>query len=81
MSEYQQYYEAFSVGYWSDPDPAHCGCRGGGWALSEVDTWHRCPQHGAGVPHPEERHEGVMPEWRKCEDEGIAPEDEDQIPF
>ena len=56
MSEYSQYYNNFASvpSRWSHTDPDRCGCRGGGWFLSEVDTWHQCPAHGLGVPHPEE---------------------------
>jgi len=41
---------------WAHPAPSVCGCKGSGWFLSEVDTWHQCPYHGAGVPHPEDEH-------------------------
>lgn len=54
MSEQQAYYEAFRTGYWADPDPAFCRCRGRGWALSEVDTWHQCHIHYKGQRHPED---------------------------
>jgi hypothetical protein len=54
MSELEQYYEAVCTGYWADEDPAHCGCKGRGWMLSELDTWHQCPVHGAGARHPED---------------------------
>ena len=56
MSELSHYYNevACNPSVWSDSDPAKCGCRGGGWFLSEVDTWHRCPAHGKGVAHPED---------------------------
>lgn len=59
MSELQSYYDAFSTGYWATPDASECECGGGGWALSDVDTWHKCPCHFWGQPHPEEQ----------CEDE------------
>ena len=55
MSELATYYREFAqAGAWIDEDPNRCGCRGGGWFLSEVDTWHKCPVHGRDVPHPEE---------------------------
>lgn len=38
---------------WSHPDPRHCPCHGSGWMLSAFDTWHRCAEHGTGVPFPE----------------------------
>lgn len=62
MSELQAYYEAFCTGYWANPDEDRCQCRGSGWALSEVDTWHACPAHYKGQPHPEDYdYEGNMP--------------------
>lgn len=55
MSELQQYYDNFRTGYWAHPDPEKCKCRGSGYALSEVDTWHSCPEHYVpGQPHPED---------------------------
>jgi hypothetical protein len=53
-SEAGAYFEIFSLSYWADPDPNKCRCGGTGWALSELDTWHCCPIHGKGMPHPEE---------------------------
>ena len=55
MSELQSYYDNYArnPSRWSDPDPDKCGCHGRGWFLSEVDTWHRCPEHGNGVLHPD----------------------------
>lgn len=40
-------------GRWANRNPARCECRNG-WLLSDWDTWHQCPLHGKGVPHPEE---------------------------
>ena len=54
MSELQQYYDAFASGVFARKDSGKCRCRGGGWALSEVDTLHKCPEHYAGQPHPED---------------------------
>ena len=59
MSELQQYYEAFCTGYWSSPDASECACRGSGWALSDVDTWHHCPEHYTGQRNPEDDFEGA----------------------
>lgn len=53
MSEQSLYYESFSSGYWCEADPKACRCRGSGWALSELDTFHKCPEHYKGQPHPE----------------------------
>ena len=50
----QQYYQQFSTGHWADEDPSKCECRGSGWALSDVDTWHRCPVHYQGHDPPPE---------------------------
>ena len=41
-------------GSWAVHNPSKCPCRGQGWFLSDWDTWHACPLHGKGVPHPEE---------------------------
>lgn len=39
-------------GRWANPNPSRCECRDG-WLLSDYDTFHRCPYHGQGVPHPD----------------------------
>jgi hypothetical protein len=57
MSELVQYYEAFSTRllHGEGLDAEDCRCHGGGWILSDVDTWHKCPDHHvAGQPHPED---------------------------
>lgn len=55
MGMLQDYFNEFSQGYWADPDPKQCGCRGSGYALSDVDTWHKCPYHCTPTTrHPEE---------------------------
>lgn len=35
-------------------DPEDCACRGSGWVLSQVDTWHKCPVASHAGPHPED---------------------------
>ena len=54
-SEYSQYYETFtsrlSCGEGIPADK--CRCQGSGWILSEIDTWHKCPDHFKNQPHPE----------------------------
>lgn len=35
-------------------DPDKCACRGSGWVLSQVDTWHACPVRSHAGPHPED---------------------------
>jgi hypothetical protein len=49
----QDEYNFCQSGQWAELNPSKCPCRSG-WMLSDLDTWHRCPMHGAGVPHPEE---------------------------
>lgn len=41
-------------GNWAEINPSRCPCNGRGWLLSDFDTFHRCPIHGNGVPHPED---------------------------
>lgn len=41
-------------GIWAEHNPSSCPCSGRGWLGSDLDTWHRCPLHGQGVPHPED---------------------------
>lgn len=47
----QAYYDAFRQGHWATEKG--CLCRGSGWALSDLDTWHECPLHYEGQPHPD----------------------------
>jgi hypothetical protein len=58
----QQYYDDFRQGYWATEDPATCLCRGHGWALSDLDTWHQCPVHYRGQLHPEDCYQDECPE-------------------
>jgi len=53
MSELQAYYDTFRTGCWATEDAEECPCHGGGWALSDVDTWHKCPTHYCGQALPE----------------------------
>jgi hypothetical protein len=41
------------IAIWVHEKAEHCGCRGHGWHSTNVDSWHTCPQHHAGQPHPE----------------------------
>lgn len=41
-------------GLWAHINPDACPCKGHGWLLSALDTWHQCPLHGHNVPHPED---------------------------
>lgn len=54
-------YQQLESGAWADRDPNHCACRGFGWLRSDLDTLHRCPLHGKGVPHPEDDRQ--HPRW------------------
>jgi len=60
MSELQQYYDAFSQGHWAKEDAKDCPCGGGGWVLSDVDTFHKCRFHYKNQTHPED--EGAVDE-------------------
>ena len=51
---YQHAYRELCTGKWADPNPYRCPCRGTGWLVSDYDTYHRCPLHGGGAPHPED---------------------------
>lgn len=55
MSEYETYYRevACNSTTWAVPDADRCGCRGTGWWVSEVDTYHECPFHYDGQPGPD----------------------------
>jgi hypothetical protein len=41
------------LGNWAKLNPYTCPCRGRGWFFSEFKTWHKCPYHSSGAPHPE----------------------------
>lgn len=59
-SQMEHDYQELRGGAWAHLNPSQCPCRGHGWLLSDLDTHHKCPVHGAGVPHPEneEDHSG-----------------------
>lgn len=79
MSMYTHYYEEYCRGYaWVNPDSAKCGCRGGGWWLSDVDTWHKCPCHAKDAPHPEDLEDFIGP---IKESEDLPGELHDDLPF
>ena len=51
----QDYYDTVTELYsHCDPDPDRCACGGGGWLLSDYDTWHPCSFAGHAGPHPED---------------------------
>ena len=47
-------YAGYESGSWAVTNPGKCPCGGRGWFFSDLDTTHRCPLHGGGVPHPED---------------------------
>ncbi len=62
-SEASAYYMDFSASQPWHFDPAVCPCRGRGWLLSEVDTWHSCRYH-KDETHPEDPEGGSsLEEW------------------
>lgn len=75
------------------PDPEQCLCRGSGWALSDVDTWHQCPIHYKNQRHPEDYHDDlpestaqsnedlIAMEFKEAANESIKPLSDDGIPF
>lgn len=75
MCEYQNYYEDFKTGYWADQDAEKCKCRGGGWALSEVDTWHSCPVHYNGQKHPNDESADDVCEWDDADNVCLSMDD------
>jgi hypothetical protein len=50
----QQLFDNACRGDWKAEEASECGCRGRGYFLSDVDTWHYCSLHGSGKPHPED---------------------------
>ena len=53
MNSLQQEFNELQTGNWAEQNPSKCPCRGRGWLLSDLDTWHQCPVHGSGAPYPE----------------------------
>ena len=54
-SSLQMEYDNACSGAWADLNPNKCGCRGKGWFLSDVDTWHPCRFHcDPEAGHPED---------------------------
>jgi hypothetical protein len=50
----QDIYTEMESGLWAVPEEGLCPCHGGGWVLSDLDTWHKCPIHFHGQRHPED---------------------------
>ena len=77
MSSLQQEFRDLESGHWAEINPSRCPCHGSGWLCSDLDTWHRCPIHGHGVPHPEDESESASAfDFRahtlKCQREAFA---------
>ncbi len=54
MNSHEAYAEEIRRGMWADPNPSKCGCKGHGLWVSDFDSWHECPFHGAAdLPDPE----------------------------
>ena len=48
----QAEYNYAKSGQWAEVHPFRCPCSGG-WLHTDLDTWHECPTHYTGSPHPE----------------------------
>jgi hypothetical protein len=65
----QAYYDSCVAGAWASPYIDECGCRGFGWFLSDVDTWHPCSYHITPyTAHPDvnEGYDGPDPVYSLC---------------
>ena len=85
MSEQSNYYENYCLaGAFAREDADECGCRGSGWFLSEVDTWHECPAHHvAGQRHPDDEDvfEGPAEAVARVAPVAVAVVEDDDIQF
>jgi len=93
MSDLEAYYENFATqpSRWRAEDPCECGCKGTGYFLSELDTWHVCSIHYTeGQQHPEDETDpveyavsGLLRFFHRMQPVTfIVPvDDEDDIPF
>lgn len=69
MSSLQDEFNYMQSGQWAERNPLTCPCKGSGWKLSDLDTWHECPYHKHGSTHPEvEMEEPVDPAFRQQEE-------------
>lgn len=71
---------AAQIAYDCRPDASECWCRGSGWVLSNWDSFHRCPYHYDGQPHPEES-EPEYDSAEPCDCAECAATDDDDLPF
>lgn len=91
QSEAQMHTQAIEAGWSSTEDPETCGCHGGGWILSQLDTFHKCPIHFADQRHPEDDSEDDKPKSGYAPVEYVGESDQeptdawyydnDRIPF
>lgn len=64
MSNFHDYIDAFRA-FMLNPEADKCKCHGSGWALTDFDTWEKCPFHYKNhkdTPHPEDD----MPDMPSC---------------
>ena len=54
-NEYTQYSYSHGNAAGDGRAAEDCKCGGGGWMLSEIDVWDKCPDHHEGQRHPEDR--------------------------
>jgi hypothetical protein len=84
QSEAQMHTGAIEAGWSSTEDPETCACHGGGWILSQLDTFHQCPVHFAGQRHPEdyedEGEDAPMGSEPPCAEPVALVEDHDDYP-
>ena len=64
MNAMQAEFQGWERGGWEHPAPSKCPCKGTGWALSNLDTWHKCQVHGFGTQHPENDTPWDSSAWR-----------------
>lgn len=66
MNQLEHDYAQLQSGNWALMSPRLCPCRGGGWFLSDLDTYHRCPIHGLDAQDPDYDEDGEA----RAEDDG-----------
>jgi hypothetical protein len=88
QDDYREEIDMIRRGYMSNTDPEQCGCGGGGWILTDFDTWEECPCH-RGMMHPDDyspeyegegflKAEKIIPAEPK---RILSEEERDDIPF
>ncbi len=77
MNGMQSEYRYMESGQWAERNPLTCDCRGSGYVLSDLDTFHECPFHKYdGIVHPES--EGEMFAAIGCEEDGFGPAEQEK---